>query len=78
MNSLAIMVKIQLIGSWCSGPWRRADEPFLARWLGARFAGALRAGAGRFAGPFWAPPWVPLDVRVAMMPKVRRRRTGFI
>ena len=77
MNSLPIIVKTQLIGSWCSVPLRRAGAALLARPPDARLAGVARADVERFAGPFWVPRWVPLDVRVAMMTKLRARRTGF-
>ncbi|GAA3597092.1 hypothetical protein GCM10022419_095380 [Nonomuraea rosea] len=66
-------MKTQLIGSgWVTEGLRPADGPFV---LGrpadepVRFAGVERAEADRFAGPFDAL----FGVRVAMMPKVRRR-----
>jgi len=79
MTSLPIMVKTQLIGSWWVIEDLRADVgPFaLGRPAGVpadvapRFAEVERDEGDRFAGPFDAL----FGVRVAMMPKVRRRRT---
>ncbi|GGT13043.1 hypothetical protein GCM10010176_067080 [Nonomuraea spiralis] len=72
--SLPTMVKTQLIGSgWVTEDLR--PEPAALAFgrpaaVAGRFAGVDRGEADRFAGPFDAL----FGVRVAMMPKVRRRR----
>ncbi|MEV0995566.1 hypothetical protein [Nonomuraea sp. NPDC050202] len=70
------MVKTQLIGSWWVIEGLRPEAaPFaLGRPAEAapRLAGVERDEVDRFAGPFDAL----FGVRVAMMPKVRRRHRG--
>ncbi|WP_246363615.1 hypothetical protein [Nonomuraea rhodomycinica] len=70
---MPIIVKTHVIGSWWVRDALRAGAEPLALErpddVDPRFAGAGRGLVDRFAGPFDAL----FGVRVAMMPKVRRR-----
>ncbi|GHE28384.1 hypothetical protein GCM10017673_33390 [Streptosporangium violaceochromogenes] len=71
------MVKIQPIGSWCGGAGLRACDVPLGRAPGAFLRGAARApeDPARPEAPLAGDlPEAPLDVRVAMLVRLTRRR----